>query len=71
MTHKIDPTKYNYTSDGKQVPDLVYDPNGDTDYPWFSKSLGESWTEGGAYTTSGYKRSHDLVVVNRKPQEDK
>jgi hypothetical protein len=61
--HVVDPTKYDYTSDGKPVTDLVNPGTGHLcgSYPWESKSLGWSWTSQGKFYDDGTDSTRDLI----------
>ena len=57
--HVVDPTKYDYTSDGRPVPDLRH--TGDQYiYPWYSDVLGTSWMPYGQWRGTS-PHPYDLI----------
>jgi hypothetical protein len=61
--HVVDPEKWDYTSEGKPVTDLVNPGTGHLcgSYPWESKSLGWSWTSQGKFYDDGTDSTRDLI----------
>jgi hypothetical protein len=68
VTHKIDPTKFDYTCNGRPVADLQRSVLSGYSYPWYSEAEGCSWTEDGQLFKCS-PTSYDLVPTP-KPKTD-